>query len=515
MKIQTFFGSVFILFVGSAVAKFLGAVYRIPLTWILGAEGLGLYQLVFPVFSLLLILSATGMPTAISQVIASHNNSTHSKQIFKISLLLMFFLGILGSLFLFLFSGIISNLQGNGLVVYSYIAIAPAVVFVSILSAFRGYFQGRLNMIPTALSNISEQLFKLIFGLTFSALLVKNGIQFGVMGAIIGVTLSELFTVLMMFIFYINERKKFKEPKTDFKISNKVLLKEIIKTAFPVVLASVIIPTSLVIDSFLVINLLNFIGFSTENSTILWGIHSGIVMSIINLPVVLCVCVATVFVPTLSGSKSILEKQTKIQKGFWTTMYIVFPCVIVLALLAPQILSFLYADSLVSDGVNEFEVATRLLLYSSPMVILIAILQTQTAILQGDKHLVIPVLNLFVAVIIKVIILLLAVLSFNIYGVVIANYCLYLSVVLLNWWQIKVKVLNSFKLKIYLPKLLAASVNFVLAVLVFKNFTINLSVYLSLPIIVLAGLLTYLISLMCLNVGKNKEFLKKLAQKSL
>ena len=197
MKKQTFLGGVAILILCSIIAKFLGAVYRIPLTWILGGEGLGLYQLVFPLFSLLLVISSTGMPTAISKMIAKREgNINEINQVFKISLITLLIFGVLAGLFMFLCANLLSSVQGNELVTLPYMVISFAIVFVSILSAFRGYFQGRLNMVPTAVSNVVEQSAKLIFGLVFSYLLIGYGLVYGVVGAILGVVLSEVLTVV-------------------------------------------------------------------------------------------------------------------------------------------------------------------------------------------------------------------------------------------------------------------------------------------------------------------------------
>ena len=211
MKQQTFLGGVAILFIGGAIAKILGAIYRIPLTWILGAEGLGLYQLIFPVFSLLIVLSSSGMPTSISKMTAnrlSNGDYAGVRAVFKVSLITMVVVGLVASILIAGLSYTIALLQGNTGSTLGYLGIAPAVFFVCVLSVFRGYFQGHSNMIPTALSQIIEQGGKLVFGLLFAYLFLGYGIEWGAFGAILGVTISEILTVAVLCIFYLKTRKK-------------------------------------------------------------------------------------------------------------------------------------------------------------------------------------------------------------------------------------------------------------------------------------------------------------------
>ena len=201
MKTQTLTTGVVVLIAGGLIAKLLGAVYRIPLTWVLGTEGLGIYQLVYPVFSLLLVLSSTGAPTAISTMIAERVGKKQYdsiNKIFKLSLASLLILGIVSGVGLSLFSFLIASLQGNPDAKWCYVCISLAIPLVSVLSAYRGYFQGLLNMVPTAISQIVEQAGQLLFGLLLAVLFSPVGVQFATLGAIAGVVLSEVFAVLFM-----------------------------------------------------------------------------------------------------------------------------------------------------------------------------------------------------------------------------------------------------------------------------------------------------------------------------
>ena len=498
MKKQTFLGGVAILILCSIIAKFLGAVYRIPLTWILGGEGLGLYQLVFPLFSLLLVISSTGMPTAISKMIAKREgNINEINQVFKISLITLLIFGVLAGLFMFLCANLLSSVQGNELVTLPYMVISFAIVFVSILSAFRGYFQGRLNMVPTAVSNVVEQSAKLIFGLVFSYLLIGYGLVYGVVGAILGVVLSEVLTVVFMFVYYLRTKKK-DEVIIKTTKSNRLIFKELVTTSFPIVIASFIIPFTIVVDSFLVINLLTTSEWTTSESTIMWGINSGVVNSILNVPVVLTLGVATAVVPFLSSKSS---DKSEFGSGLWLVMNIAIPSVIGVALLSGGIINFLYANSLDSGVLDGYGLASQILLFSSGLIILMAFLQTQNAGMQGLNHSKIPVINLLIAAIIKIVLLLVLVPinEINIFGVIISNYAFYGCAVILNAIYLKFKEKINLHLFKNLIPILGASVVMALSIGVANNLLGAISIYISLPICIAVGIIFYLLALVSLR----------------
>jgi len=156
------------------IAKILGAVYRIPLTNLLGAEGIGIYQLVFPIYALMLTLSSSGIPTAIARLVSEKRTlgeKLEEQKVMKSSFVLLFVLGTLATLIMLLIAVPLSNLQGAFAIRYGYFVVAPAILIVAISSYFKGWFQGNMNMVPTAISQIAEQVFKMLFGLLFAYLL--------------------------------------------------------------------------------------------------------------------------------------------------------------------------------------------------------------------------------------------------------------------------------------------------------------------------------------------------------
>ncbi|HHW89810.1 MAG TPA: oligosaccharide flippase family protein, partial [Clostridiales bacterium] len=159
-KAHTFVYGAAVLGVCSFLAKLMGAIFRIPLTHILGAEGMGLYQMVFPLYALLLTISSGGLPSALSRIIAEKTTKGQTdlaRKAFTTALITLTAFGAICALIILLFHRLIALAQGNSSAALSYIAIAPSIVFVAVISAFRGYFQGKQNMFPSALSQIIEQ----------------------------------------------------------------------------------------------------------------------------------------------------------------------------------------------------------------------------------------------------------------------------------------------------------------------------------------------------------------------
>ena len=235
------------LAIGGFITKVIGALYRIPLTNILGAEGIGIYQMVFPLYCLLLTVSSTGVPNGIAKLIAEGGDAENTLY----SALKVFVpIGIIGSLLMALFSNNIATLQGNYLATKSYIFISPSVLAVSVISCFRGYYQGLLNMKPTAISQVLEQLIKLIFGLALTYLF-KNNLALGASMATLSVTLSEI-VVVGYFLFL-----KKKSNGFAFLKSTESQIKPIVKNVLPITLTTIIMPLTKTIESFIILNLLN------------------------------------------------------------------------------------------------------------------------------------------------------------------------------------------------------------------------------------------------------------------
>ena len=212
VKRQSVLVGAIILAVGGLIAKLFGALYKIPLTNILGANGMGLYYLVFPLYGLLLVIISSGVGLAVSRLVSLeryNHNKFNELKIFKVALLYVFVLSLLFALVLVLFSEQIALLQGNANAKIGYLAIAPSICFASVIAVIRGFFQGQENMIPLLVNNVIEQIVKLVSGLILANLFLYKGITFAVFGAILGVTISEFFSLVFIVVHYLLYKKQY------------------------------------------------------------------------------------------------------------------------------------------------------------------------------------------------------------------------------------------------------------------------------------------------------------------
>lgn len=422
LKENKFARGALILLVGGLICKLIGAIYRIPLSNILGPEGIGIYQLVFPIFSLFLILASGGSATALSKLVASCRAKGENKRarrfLFQSIILLLIVSLVFSGLFL-AFGGPLSSFQGNEKAALGYVGAAIAIVFASVLTAFRGYFQGYQNMTPTAVSQIVEQVLKLILGLTFAHLLIGRGPAYGAMGAMIGVGVSEIFALLYLAITYAFKRKKLDilEPEIETTFSQD--LKLLIKQTLPITLNSLIMPLILAIDSFLIVNLLVSSGNSSEISTEMFGVYSGMVNSLVNFPTVFSMALAISLVPAISYGREKQEKNLDASSVFKLIFYIAIPCIFIYFCFSREIIAVLYPSA---TNQNLLSLGALLLRISAINILYISLLQITTAILQGNGKSLAALANVSVAGVIKILLTLVFVSgAFGIYGAAIAS----------------------------------------------------------------------------------------------
>ncbi len=427
--------------VGAFISKLLGAFYRVPLTNALGSVGLGLYQMVFPVYCLLLDFSGAGVPNALAKLIATggeEQRQLRAENYLKNSLILLLILGVIGSLLMAIFSMPLANLQGNYQAKTAYIALSPAVLLVCLISCFRGYFQGLMDMKPTAFSQVIEQIVKLGFGLAMVKVF-SGQIEKAVAGATFAISISETVALTYLIFVYKSRKKNYSNiilPKNE---GFSFYAKNIIKTTFPLTIIGVAIPFSQVIDSFLTINL---IGGYNSNATALYGLFSGAVITVINLPVSICYGISAVAIPAVSSAKTEREKDFKAEKTLLLTVVASLPCVIFCLAFAPFIVNILFG-SLIE---TEKNIVIKLLRLTSPCILLLSVVQTSNAVLVGRGKTYFPVLSLSLGIALKTILslILLKIPKVNIYGSSIALIACYFSVCLVNLILIlKTRVKNA------------------------------------------------------------------------
>lgn len=380
---------------GGFVAKLIGALYRIPLLSLVGGEGMGLYQLVYPFYCLLLTLSATGIPSSIAKLTAERNaKGTSDLPVLKTSLKLFSLIGLSGSLLMILLSSLLSSAQGAPEARGGYTALAPSVLLTSAISVFRGFFQGRGKMRPTALSEISEQLVKVAFGLVF-AYLYRGNLQKTVTLLLLSVTLSEGAALLFMLLVY--RRAPRQKPLSE---EEKVPVKTVLALCAPVTLASAILPLCSLLESVLVVRLMRRYA---SDAVALYGLFTGGAVTLVNLPVSLCYGVAAASVPTLSAERANGGGEERLRKkmlySLFVTLLVALPCAVGLYFFAAPATKILYRGLTAS----EREILVKLVKTYAASAVFLSCAQTLSACLTGlgsPKH---SALSMTVAAIVRLV----------------------------------------------------------------------------------------------------------------
>ncbi len=187
------------------VSKIIGAAYTIATTYIVGTRGMAYYTTAFPVYTFLLALSSAGLPVAISKMVSERtalNDYQAAHAVFRKAIKAMIGIGLITTIFMIVLSRPIATALGRPDASLAIMAIAPSLFFVAIISAFRGYFQGMRQMMPTAVSQMIEQVGKVVVGLLLAWLWIGKGEIYGAAGAVLGITVSEVFAFAYLFVLY-------------------------------------------------------------------------------------------------------------------------------------------------------------------------------------------------------------------------------------------------------------------------------------------------------------------------
>lgn len=406
----------------SLIGKALGALYRLPLTTILGGEGMGEYQLVTSMYVLFFTLACGGLPAAVSRTVAADRGTP------RLALIVAGIGAASGLAFALIFvalSPLFSIIQGNGGTV-TYLAVAPAIVFASLLAGLRGYFQGKGNLMPTSISQIIEQAVKLTVGLWLARILVRNGAVPGAAGALIGVSVSEIVASGAVAAFLMIKTPE--SPKKEIKIAEstekllaasgleaasdvvldpdgtgnpgesrsrknagthrqairktevKSVAKAIIAAAVPVTAGALVMPLTGVADSFTVVNILAARGLEAAEATARYGLVGGTVSTLVNLPVTVAYAFAAALLPRVAGAVN-REKANR-EIAFSVRLAFVFSVYVsaIYVIFARDIIEILY------PSLSDFHknLTTTLLRAEAPAVTYSSLLGVVTAALQGS-----------------------------------------------------------------------------------------------------------------------------------
>ena len=393
-----------ILAITGLMARGIGAIFRIVLAAILGDEGIGLFMYAYPIYSTLLVLSTAGIPVALSKIMAEKialYDYREALRVFKVAFFILTLSGL--TITIVMMAGaetfallIIRDRQA----IYPLLAISPAIFFVTIMAALRGFFQGQQNMTPTALSQMLEQLVRVIFSIAMVLLLLPVGLEFAAAGASSGAVAGGLAGFILLAVLYKTKRRNLQDRALQQKIHNPArvgcIISRLFRLAVPVTVGGLIIPLISLIDLAVVPRQLQVAGFDLETGRALYGQLTGMASPIVYFPNVVALALSISLVPAISEAHTLnQEALIRHRSAIAVKLTVLFsvPAACGLFLLAEPITILLY---------NNVQAAYSLA-YMAWSVIPLCLYVSTTGILQGLGKPILPALNMFYGGIVKTI----------------------------------------------------------------------------------------------------------------
>ncbi len=467
---QSFLHGALILTAATVLVKVIGAVFKIPLTLVLGAEGSAHFYTAYDIFNPVSAIAIAGLPVAVSKLVsenAARGRFRDVRRIRRLSLLLFCITGTVGFLITFFFARPFADLVGNPSGVIPIMAISPAVLFLCLMSSYRGYYEGLRNMYPTAISQVAEALAKLVLGYGFSLIIMKIGLEdyektgsvfgvaadsvasaqtavlpFAAAGAIAGVTLSTLFGLAYLLFRHfrhgdgISKQELLRSPSAQ---SKKELLKALVRIGVPVCLGSLVVSLTSTIDLASVMNRLSvavnndaqtilnmYAGMLPQDITLdrlpsfLFGTYKGLPLTIFHLVPAITTAFGISALPAVSAAWAKSDKtdlKRNVESSLRVTALIAVPAGLGMSALAGPILTLLYNFS--GDGlVGEVAISTPILALMGVSVIFVAIASPMGAVLQAVGRADLPVKYMAIGGALKLLVnyLLVAIPQINILG---------------------------------------------------------------------------------------------------
>ena len=395
-----------ILTISSIIVKVIGSLNWIILSRVLGGEGIGLYQMGFPIYLMAITVSSAGVPVAISIITSeklANKDYRGAKRVFNVSLRLLLISGLIFSSALFFGADFLINqhIIRDSRAYYSIIALAPAVFFVTFLASFRGYLQGWQIMTPTATSEVVEQLVRVITMLVFADLFMPYGLAYAAGGASMGAGAGAFCALLVLMWFYRRLKRRLHaeiEAQDDSIPTESAghIIKRLLKLALPVSLTSLMLPIGANLDLLIVPQRLEAAGFDVRHATELFGYLTGMAVPLVNLATIFTAAMTISLVPSISESRA-LERfdaiRDKIRLAFRVAMIITFPCFMGLFFLSEKVAALIYNAPGAAGAIQTMSVG----------ILFLGMHQISTGILQGLGKTAIPVINMILACIVKVV----------------------------------------------------------------------------------------------------------------
>ncbi len=452
-----------ILVIAGIVSKIFGAIFRIPLTNMIGAEGQAYYSAAYAVYNLLFVIATAGFPVAISRMVSSRiaeNDFINAHKSYKLAMKVSWALGIVSFLIMYFGAGAIAALYKNPGSEASMRAISLALLFTPLVASMRGYYQGRQNMKPTGVTEVIEQMVRVAAGLTLAYMFYKTDLMKAAAGATFGASAGIMAAFLAMMVIYMRDkgtRSRLSESSAVREESDRTRLKELLRFLIPITIGSSVMPIMFNIDAGIIVRRLLATGWDMVTAKKLYGLMGGYCDPIINLPNIFIDAICISLMPAVTTAFTLKNKKDldgHIKTGLKTMMIITYPCAIGLIVLAKPILTMLFYKKF-----DEAVMAVPALQILALSIITLAIMRTFSTSLQGIGKMMLPVWNLLIGAGVKAVVsyILIGIPAINISGAALGSVIAYVTAGILNYRALKRYTDVSLDVKsIFIRPLIAA-----------------------------------------------------------
>lgn len=459
MKEQSTAKGFAILSMATILGKILSLLYLPFLVKILGGNGTyAIYYAAYQIYVFIYVLTNAGVPVAISKLVSEFiavKNYRDAVKSFKMSRFMLIIIGIVMSFILFFAARLFSGLMKVPQAYLAVMALSPAILCTSISSAYRGYFQGRGNMTPTAVSQLMEQLLNTILSLVFAAMLFKYGEAAACAGATIGTTVGAFVSAIYLAVTY-EKNKHFRVPKEYYekqtiRHTSKQILSKIAGYGIPITVCVGMQNAGNLIDSGITMSRLLAGGLKYDMARALYG-TIGEYQTLINVPIAIISSLAVTILPSISASAAIKDKKVLTQKinyAFRICFLISVPSAVGFSIMSLPIYRLIYP-------VEGF----RLMFYGSIVLVFMSLVQIQTSILQGIGKMYNVTIYSIIGIVIKIAAdyIFVAIPQINVYGTIIGSILGFSTTIFLNYRLMKKSMRIKFGMVRHAIKPLVASI---------------------------------------------------------
>lgn len=445
-----------ILAMASIVSRIIGLIYRIPLIGIIGDVGMDYYATAFEIYNNLLIISSYSLPLAVSKLVSADMSRGRRKNAYRIlrgALLFAAATGGAAALTLFFGAEAFTVAMKTPFSIFAVRVLIPTLLVVAVLGVLRGFFQGLGSMMPSAISQVLEQIANAIvsvwaayvlyqYGMKVGAILGNQenyaaayGAAGGTLGTGIGALVALLFSCFVLFAYlHVYKRQMRREgiAKVD---SYKHIFHTLLLTIIPVLLSTTIYNCNTLIDMAIFKNIANAQGYSALDISTWNGVYTGRYKTLINVPISIASALAASSVPALTAAytkKNIEEVRFQISSAIRYIMLISIPCAVGMGVLAEPILQMVHLS-------DESGMAAVMLQYGAVSIVFFSLSTLSNGLLQGINRMKEPVKNAAIALVLHIIVLVVLMYGFdlNIYAVIFANAAFGLIMSFLNALSIR------------------------------------------------------------------------------